>query len=333
MTGFQLAFRISVLSLMCWLSTPAAAQSSDAPPPEVTLASRIDSFPARLERLSEQNPRAYFELGEEAASEAASPLERQLARRLFVLAFDLERKRPQKDQDGGLLASACLALASMADTEGDRRWLRAMASVFAPTAAAIPNSTGESSVQTVHEVTGGLDAATVLGLARAGEGRKAARILDRPAALEALLRNERLLSPSLMLGGLDRVRSIIEQWPVCPLCRNRRSVKDASGVHLCSYCLGKPGPRISEEELVYQLRTEAVLLSGTQRSWGAASMVDAGAPLRDTDPDELAPTLGVDVSHPIFKAGRWLASTNEKPEAKTGSPSKPGNLGMPRQSP
>ena len=58
----------------------------------------------------------------------------------------------------------------------------------------------------------------------------------------------------------------------------------------CPYALPLPllpGPQLSEEELIAQLRFEAVLLNGIQRSWSAQMVVDLGATLRDPDPEDL----------------------------------------------
>jgi hypothetical protein len=76
---------------------------------------------------------------------------------------------------------------------------------------------------------------------------------------------------------------------------------------LCDTCRGNPGPTITEEEMANHLRIEAVLLEGEQRSWAAQLVADAGAPLRDLDPAELAATYGVDPARPVWRGGEWVA--------------------------
>ena len=60
-----------------------------------------------------------------------------------------------------------------------------------------------------------------------------------------------------------------------------------------------------KSELANQLRIEAVLLQGTQRSWAAQVLSDAGAPLRDLDPAELPGTYAVDPKKVLGRDGQW----------------------------
>ena len=117
-------------------------------------------------------------------------------------------------------------------------------------------------------------------------------------------------SVAATVGGASLVRKHIDEWPVCPQCRGHRSIKDATGVHLCPTCHGTPGPTLSHIELVGQIRTESMLLSGQQRSWAGQIIADAGATLRELDPAELAATYVVDPARPLWRMGVWVADPN-----------------------
>jgi hypothetical protein len=105
---------------------------------------------------------------------------------------------------------------------------------------------------------------------------------------------------------------------ICSECKNRRFIKSQQGVRLCPTCGGKPGPKLSQQELLYQLRLESSLLHGVQRSWIAQTVVDGGAPLRDLDPDELAATYRIDPARTRWRNGAW-----ESPPTAPSSPAKP----------
>lgn len=261
------------------------------------------SIVKRLEALSPDHPHAYFLLGEELADLGEDgPVE--LARALFVLAFELDRRR---GGSGGLAASSCLALASLARLEQDRRWLTAMAGAIDPRHArqdwAVPAASSAS-----EEVAS--KAATALGLVRAGDGAQARRILEDRGVMAVLRHYERALGTTLSTGALFRLQKYAAEWP-CRVCDNRRVVprQGPQGVdfRICPNCHGNPGPEMTEEEFVAHLRFEAALLSGIQRSWAAQFAVDQGAPLRDPDPTEMAATLGVDAGRPYWRAGAWAA--------------------------
>lgn len=311
----MLVIGVLAVALSTMTAGRSLAQVFDAG--ESVAAKAIENLSQRLEALNTGNPRAYLELGEEVMSEAGNAGDRDLARRLFVLCFELERAKPPEAADRGLMSSCCLALVPLADTDGDRRWLAALGAAVGG-APASPGAIQPSLAPSIP-ADQALDAATVLSLARSGQGSKALRLLDRPGVTAALEKHERLLSAGLMGGGLSSVRAMIDQWPTCNHCRARRYVKDGAGVRLCPRCSGRPGPRLSNDQLVLFLRTEAALLSGVQRSWAASSLVDGGAPVRDADPAELASTLGVDVSRPLFKDGKWRAAPASPSKKATSS--------------
>lgn len=281
--------------------SPAPARESAAAPVEQpTLPAWIGS---RLSSLTPAEPWAYFELGEELAEHGNDPALRTLARTLFVLAYETSKGTNETRAAGAdIRVSVCLALAALSDREHERTWLQAVAA-----------SLGWQSPQPLSDGRGGqagvdpaaLDLCNAIGLIRVGEGRQAARLLDKPEVTQLLLRTERLLSPGGLTGGEARIRRLMAEWPNCSECRNRRFIKNADGVRLCPKCGGRPGPKLVQQELMYQLRLESSLLHGVQKSWVAQTIVDGGAPLRDLDPDELAKTFGIDPARTIWRGNAW----------------------------
>ncbi|MEC9372463.1 MAG: hypothetical protein VYC34_01410, partial [Planctomycetota bacterium] len=77
----------------------------------------------RLESLTPSRPIDYFELAEEIAFEADNPEDERLASTLYVLSFELDRRRAGAETLG---RSVCLALAQLSKSEEERRWLLAM---------------------------------------------------------------------------------------------------------------------------------------------------------------------------------------------------------------
>jgi hypothetical protein len=299
-------------------------------PPRAAAASidRADALPspvvhlrARLEALRPTDPRAYYLLGEEVAAELPActgegeeEAARRLARQLYGLAFELDRgaagrgARAEAAADEPLASAACIALAAVSPAEGEKRWLWALARsidprIAGPAWAPIRLRPAPDSLA--------LDVCAVLGYARDGEGRRAEQVLERPGVKELLERYEAMLSPAGTSGGADSIRRMIREWPACPECRNRRVVTrpgpGGNQTVLCRTCNGVPGPALTSDELILQLRLESALLSGIQRSWAAQTVVDRGSPLRDVDPADLAPVIGVDPSRPIWREGRWVA--------------------------
>jgi hypothetical protein len=288
--------------------TPADA----APAPASQTAQPVDTeLAAALTALSPDAPRDYFLLAERVADLAAERSDdalRRLARHLAVLSYELTRRAGAPADDTA--RSVCLLLASIAPSPAEARWLRALAGTFDRDvlgAVYEPPGTGPSRDEAA------LDAATVLGLARTGQGRRAQRLLDKPGVADLLQRHERILSPAGLGGELDRLRRTIADWPTCPQCRGKRVIVKLdnngrlAGVILCDTCAGLPGPATTLSELVRQLRLEAILLSGVQRSWSGQILIDAGAPLRELDPAELAPRLGIDPLKPLWRDGVWTA--------------------------
>lgn len=288
-----ISFLAPVLAL-CLAPTPAVAQL-----PEALAELPIDDLAGRLEALSPEDPEPYLLLGEEVAAEAQSYEELKLAQRLYVLAFELDRPA-----GGAIAASAALALADSSRLTRQSEWLAAMAAAIDPRYA----QRDWNDVQPVAiSPQTALDAATALGLVRSGHGRDARALLDRPEVFSLIRRYESALVSGAVGGAADALRREAERWP-CPECgfeRISRRIDGQAGYVPCRVCGGNPGPRLSREELIRHLRLESRLLSGIQRSWAAQVATDGGAPLRDPEPEELAPTLGVDPARTIWRAGEW----------------------------
>lgn len=280
---------------------PATAPAPEPAPPKSAITPDVLR---RLALLTPDNPEAYFLLAEEVADAADAPDEVSLAKALYVLAFELDR-RP--GHAGTLAASAALGIARIERLDRDRRWLIALAAAI-DRRYALPDWTVSAGGTITDEQA--YSAATVLGLARAGEGREARKWLEKPGVSDTLKRYERLIGDTGETGALSRLDKYMDAWP-CPQCHNERTIT-VQGEHgpekrLCPTCHGNPGPALSDEELIAQLRFEAALLNGIQRSWAAQVIVDQSAPLRDPDPSELAATYRVDPDKPYWRNGAWVA--------------------------
>lgn len=283
----------------------------------------IDNLANRLAALSPDDPAAYFDLAELIAAERWALGAEQLARTLYVLTLELRRTDANAiasatDRAGSLAASACFGLAELAHTEEERRWLLAVAGLLQPIGSP---ATGPLATRSIDADSPAYHLATALGLTRAGLGRRAQQHLDRPGVSELLDRYERLLDPAGLDGGARRLRQHIQAWPQCNECRNRRIVTSATRGEVrrdvCPQCRGNPGPQLDPREEVLQLRLEALLLQGIHRSWGAQSIADAGAPLRDADPAEIAPVYGINPQNTIFRNGQWTKPPDpEQAQAK-----------------
>ncbi len=305
-------------------SIPAPAPTSPPATPTALASERDPSkvWGKRLGALSPDKPMGYFLLGEEVAADATDNEARDLARRLYVLAYELDARSAAEKGRFRLGPSVCLGLASMASRDDERRWLRALAETLSEREPSLGGTTADGIGGFDPEAA--FDLATAMGLARSGEGRRAEQLLDKPGVSELLDRIEAQPMPD---GSLNNLRAFfkraIRDWPICPQCRNRRVVPAGSNRNgemvLCDTCRGNPGPKLTEQELANQLRIEAVLLQGTQRSWAAQVLADAGAPLRDLDPSELAGTYRVDPAKPLWRDGQWTAAPGDAAPAGEGT--------------
>lgn len=308
------AIAIVMAWLMAVLALPASASSqppagSSGNGTTMQKADPVLAYADRLAALEPAHPRMYFELAEEIAAEVRSAEGQETARRLYILAIlaphhtDHPHPLDESASPAWLASSASLGLAALAQNEQERRWLTALAGTLAP-AETTPRF--QQGTETASRDSAALELATALGMVRSGDGRRAQKILDKPAVASLLARYEGLLNPGGLSGGAGRIRSLAATFPVCPECRNRRYVKNADGVHLCPTCQGRPGPKLSTQELIGQLRLESLLLNGIQRSWAAQVVADGGAPMRELDVEVLADVYGVDPAKPYWRAGAWV---------------------------
>ncbi|MEX2219099.1 MAG: hypothetical protein WD749_10110 [Phycisphaerales bacterium] len=291
-----------LLALAAFLGGAGTAQ----PPPEAgPLGAVAPEIAERLARLVPGDPEPYFLLAEELADDAVDEAQKVLPRALFVLAFELDRRRPE---GGPLAASAALGLASIERLERDRRWLTALAATI-DRRYALPDWNVAAAPVLSDELA--VSAASVLGLVRAGEGREARKVMEQPGVMDVLRRYERAIGTTGETGAISRIQKYAQQWP-CPDCGNERSVRRMGQrgpeQRLCPTCRGNPGPTLDGEELLAQLRFESALLSGIQRSWAAQIIVDQGAPLRDPDPDQLARYYSIDPARAYWRDGQWSAA-------------------------
>lgn len=292
------------IAIACFVVLAVSTGLAQRVPPRVVPDDAVaGGLSQRLGDLDPQTPLAYFELAEEVAAEADDIAALQLAERLYVLAFELARRAG----DRRLAASACLGLAELTRLERTRRWLIAVAAVVDPSRQSA--SRGPAGPSTTFDPVTGLRAAEVLGLVRAGRGREALEAIEEDAVLELLERYDALLSPTGDGGGMQGVVAEARTWPDAR-CFGERVIKErvqGGGVRIdrCPHCKGDPGPDLSAQRLVGHLRYESHLLNGVQRSWSAQMWADGGAPLRDPNPDDLAPVYGIDASATVFQAGAW----------------------------
>ncbi|MCL4742648.1 MAG: hypothetical protein KJZ54_10645 [Phycisphaerales bacterium] len=283
------------------LGVAVALAQPDQPSTLTTLT--VPRLEERLAALTPSDPRGYLMLAEEVAYEADDPTQIELARTLYALAFEHDRRH---NWSAGVGASACVGLAAIARVESEQRWLSAMASRLDRRYAAPEWMRGRDEALR-SEIA--LAAAEAMGEARAGQGIRARELLRRPGVREALERYGRLVGLAGAGSVLWNTERYADAWP-CPECRNERAVfvpgTDPPSYRLCATCRGDPGPQMSAAELIDQLRLESRLLEGVHRSWAAQLAVDGGAPLRDLDPETFAASLGVDPDRSLWRGGAWV---------------------------
>ena len=265
------------------LTTPTARGQAEAPPP-VT--------PERLEALTPTDPAGYLELGEEAHAGATSADERTLARRLYVLAVSTALDAG----DSATASGACLALAQLAESPQERRWLRSVAGAIDSRVRVILEAPAEIAPEA------GLEISAALTRFRAGEGRIARRAIEQ-SELHAVLA---AYAPDAWIRALEEEA---RDWP-CRECGNDRfvSVAGQPGVFaVCPTCRGNPGPRLDRHDLLEFLRVESALMGVGAESWSAQLALGRDEPLRDADPREIASRYGVDPTLPCWRGGAWVA--------------------------
>lgn len=291
------------------------AQQEAAPPVVVSApaswrgdAVLTEEILAGLAALGAGDPESLLRAGEDFAA-MGSPLSVRVARRMLAGAIEVDRERG----GGRVAASACLLLAELSTSEADRRWFAALARAMEAGAA---NRAWLRQGDDSYNAEAAYNGACVVGLVRAGDGLAARQLLNEPGVRQILLDHERLLSTIGEPGGLAYLEKEAARWP-CPECRNDRVVRTVvdrqAQYKLCPTCRGNPGPTLSDDAIILQLRLEARLLHGVQRSWAAQLAADHGLPLDDPDPEELSKVLGFDSRAFIFKDGGWYRVDGTQP--------------------
>jgi len=300
----------AALFLLCSAHAAAQTTPSPAPPPPPAPVTEAQQQPAtrpvaevfndRLEALTPARPADYYLLGEEVAAEASTYADRQLAITLFVLAAELDVRRGGRPVTA---SAAYIALADVITSERDRRWLLYLARTLDPRRVS-PEWLGRIAAPTVESPV--YQIATGLGLVRSGHGVQARQMLEKPEVQAAMVRLEPLLR-NLGAGTVTQLNREARLWP-CPDCSGARIIKRGNPpeAKICNHCKGDPGPSLTESAFLGQLRFEALLLQGNQRSWAAQVASDGFAPLRDSDPSSLPVVFEVDPAKVVWRGGEWV---------------------------
>ncbi len=287
---------------------PAGDAAQPAPPvptelaPDAAEASVAKQFAAELAALSPARVEGYLELAERVSDESLDRGHTALATRLCVIAYEVDRGRSAR---ASIAASACLQIASLTGSTRDRQWLTSLARAIDPRQAPAgwvdqtEAATGDSASYRL---------AVLLGELRAGDGIPARRQLGDPEILGIVSQLEPAMRRTRVSSGLWEMQRQAERWP-CRECGNQRFVKKMqSGVlefRVCPVCRGRPGPDMTPDSFLTQLRFETWLLQGAQRSWAAQLGVDGGATLVDPDPGELSRVFGVDPFYCVWREASW----------------------------
>jgi hypothetical protein len=303
-----LLFALAAASVVSAQTAPASTQpgapsAAGAEPSQPGAAlPPVPDLVSRLRDLHPSQPAAYFLLAEEVAAEATKPEHKRLARTLYILAMSLQPDPAAAD----ITPSVCLGLADLAVTPEEGRWLRAMADSLTRRDRLEPNWSPPG--PEASPARAALDLATAIGLIRAGEGARAAPLFEQPAVQALLEKLEFTLNASGMT--VTELRRNLDLWRHCPECfqhgLNQRVISRPNGFILCPTCGGNPGPVLTRDQLIGQLRFESLLLDGVNRSWSAQALVDGGSPLRDLEPGELPGAFGVDPARPFWRDGGWV---------------------------
>ncbi len=257
----------------------------------------------QLEVLDPSMPEAYFTLGEELAAEARTEQDYKLVQRLYLITILQSHDQPN---GATLAASACIALADTARADADRRVLWAIARMLDPRYS-IRDWSRSTDVVVTDDVA--FETATALGHIRSGWGSRAVADLRRDDVQRLIRRYSALITGTIQQNILPELERQAKEWP-CPECRNDRVVtKRHTGRierRLCYTCGGNPGPEMTPDELIGQLRFESFLLNSRQRSWGAQVAADLGEPMRDPEIGDLALRFGVDPKRVLYRNGQWV---------------------------
>ncbi|MEO0511362.1 MAG: hypothetical protein AAF108_00480 [Planctomycetota bacterium] len=275
------------------------------------VAVSAQTIDAKLSGLDGTDAAEYFALAE--ALHRSVPKDSNAAERavrLYVLAYEIARERsrggPGRAAEGfSIPASACLAIADLEPSEQRRRWLRALAERLDGRYARPP---WNEPVDAPEERRARLRLAEAVGHVLAGRSRTALNRLDEPAVALAAARFAAALDSSSTPASYERLLQLAEEFR-SPPCNGNRFEQTGRGnlrnTQLCPETRGDPGPSITLGERVDYLRFESLVLDATPRSWVGELATGVPPPLLDPDPDELAPTYGIDPAERLYRGGIW----------------------------
>lgn len=255
---------------------------------------------ARLALLNPDEPMGYFLLGESIAYEFSDDDSQDLARRLFVLSMELDRRSANP---AGLSSSVSFALADLAEDETDRRWLLALAESLVRASQRVQWNPLDS-LANPEDARLRFVLIEAMAKQRDGDPRDAMDLQDDPAIAGVLKEIEEYLP-----GGVDRVVESLGRNTTCRECRGRRVTRDADGrFRICRTCHGDPGTYdLRLGELIGLLRVEGRLLDVEPQTWSGDLLYRGDAPLRALRVEEVAPRYGVDPLKPVYRDGMWVA--------------------------
>jgi hypothetical protein len=246
---------------------------------------------ARLSDLRPDRPEDYLRLAEElVALDAAAHL---------VVPLCVHALHAGRESAPRTAASAALLLASVVPDAGLASRCRVLAAQFDP------RRVGPTPDPTAQIDPAALDAARCLAAVLAGDAHRARDLLRQAEVRSVVDRIGALADAAAPDSASDFLRRQLEGFP-CRECRGDGTKKtDATSHELCLRCGGQTrpslDPRLAEAMLVEQAR----LLAPVSLSWSAHRAADAGRPLRDPSPVAIADALGVDLSRPVWRDGRW----------------------------
>ncbi len=280
--------RAGMLMVIVVGAVSAAGQPVGESEPAPGLGDSIPRLDARLSALHPSRPHEYFELGEEVDAEGGIRLATELYALTLSMALDTG--------DAPLGAGACVALAGLAETDRERRWLAAVARTI-DERFSLPALSAAVTPRVDEAAARGADVFTFV---RAGDGYEARRLLAEPGVRDAIAR---------VVGDewLGRLGEQADAWP-CAECRNRRFIPDRdarAGERLCPVCGANPGEPLDRAGLIAHLSAEAALLGVEPESWAALLLGGAGEPMHDPDPGEVPARVGVDPGARYWRGGRW----------------------------
>ncbi len=296
---------------LAWCGAACVAAIGAAPADHSDKAdARVPDLRARLAALGPADPAAYFNLAEEVAVEMRDSAGRRLAQELYVLAFEAARAQgPMARARGALGPSVCLALADLASSERERKWLLVMARLLAESAgtraAALPLEPAEE--------PGAEALAAAIDLLRAGEGAQARDLLKRPEAQRLVP----MVAP--MLGSARRLFDDPRASAGCATCRNRRTARGQGDAEQgpCPQCGGNPGAALTSDEFIASLRVEGALVGSGPETWSADLLINEGRSLDELGPDALAQRYGLNPKALFWEARpggpAWTGAWVERP--------------------